>query len=77
MPQHETTAMHDRLVVYEIWRPHEGKVFCVFSCVVANISEEFVMPIFEVKGVNRPVFFESSHVAAHKDQERRTAVNTA
>jgi len=50
--QHEATTIHDRLIVYEIWRPHEGKVFCVFSYVVANISEEFVMAIFEVKVVN-------------------------
>jgi len=46
--------------------PTKVKYICVFSYVVANISEEFVMLIFEVKDVNGRVFFESSHVVAHK-----------
>jgi hypothetical protein len=46
--------------------PTKVKYICVFSCVVANISEEFVVPIFEVKDVNGIVFFEPFHVVAHK-----------
>lgn len=46
--------------------PTKVKYICVFSNVVANISEEFVMSIFEVKDVNGRILFESSHVVAHK-----------